>query len=158
MTVETKSFSVDSAMEAVEGSIAEVAETALDLECKGPLPSKGAPNLTGAYLPLVCESWTMGLAIASDQAGCVRLASALMMIDEPDEELPAEDIADAIGEIANLLAGGVKQRLHERFSTVQLGTPVIFQGRVEALERQELAISEFNVGGANVEIMALLTL
>lgn len=53
--------------------------------------------------------------------------SMLMMTDE--DELATEDIHDAIGEVANLIVGGLKSRIAETIGQVEVSIPIVMEGK-----------------------------
>lgn len=53
--------------------------------------------------------------------------SMLMMTDE--EELATEDIHDAIGEVTNLVIGGLKSRIAESLGQVEVSIPIVMEGK-----------------------------
>ncbi len=86
-------------------------------------------DLCGVYLPLLSDELALQFGFLATFVVCAKLSRALLGI-APDEELESEaDVFDAVGEITNLVAGGVKARLVGR-CTVNLGVPLALQGRV----------------------------
>ena len=53
--------------------------------------------------------------------------SMLMMTDE--DELTVEDIHDAIGEVTNLVIGGLKSRIAETIGQVEVSIPIVMEGK-----------------------------
>lgn len=54
------------------------------------------------------------------------IAAELLAMDEPDEE----SIRDAVGELANNIAGMFKSKYHEQYGSVALGLPLVVSGKV----------------------------
>jgi len=73
-------------------------------------------DLTGCFVALVGEEGSLQIGLASDAAGCMALAKALF---GSDDDLPEEDVGDALGEIANIIMEG-HIRLTERQQVAQL--------------------------------------
>lgn len=69
------------------------------------------------------------IIIAVDRTSAQFLAKELLMIDEADDE----SIRDAVGELANNIAGGFKTRYHEQYGNVALGLPLIVSGQLQAV-------------------------
>jgi len=55
--------------------------------------------------------WTGRITVDLDRTGADQLARA--MFDLPAGELPADDLADAVGELGNIIAGNIKSSLPE---------------------------------------------
>lgn len=68
------------------------------------------------------------LGVVADDLSGPALARALLGM-QPDEEIDEADIDDALGEIANMIAGGVKTQVDQ---TLQIGVPAI-EGNIESL-------------------------
>ena len=45
------------------------------------------------------------------------------------EEISDEDICDAIGEVVNMVMGGLKKRLHQTYGNIDLSIPQVVNGR-----------------------------
>ena len=102
-----------------------------------PLESSNLPiDLTGCFVALVGEEGSLQIGLASDGAGCQTLAKALF---GSDEDLPEEDVGDALGEIANIVAGGVKKRMASGEILLALGLPIVMEGHIRLTERQQIA-------------------
>lgn len=71
----------------------------------------------------------VGYIIIATNKGTARLvAQQMLMADEPDDN----DITDAIGELANTIAGAVKTN-HAECGNVALGLPLIVAGQLRAV-------------------------
>ncbi len=60
---------------------------------------------------------------------CARTIAANMLGTDPDEDLKADDIDDAIGEVANMVMGAVKARIQNETGTVDVSIPSVVRGR-----------------------------
>ncbi len=86
-------------------------------------------DLCGVYIPLMNDSLAVNLGLLARRDVCGHLAKSLLGMT-PDEALDSdEDVFDAVGEIANLVAGDVKERVRTA-GNVTLGVPLALQGRV----------------------------
>lgn len=71
----------------------------------------------------------VGYIIIATNKGTARLvAQQMLMADDPDDN----DITDAIGELANTIAGAVKTN-HAECGNVALGLPLIVAGQLRAI-------------------------
>lgn len=82
----------------------------------------------GSSIALTAENGGWNLAVMANGPGCRELTRALFAM-EPDEVPDMEDIADAMGEIANVAAGVLKSSRAEAGQAVQLGLPLFLEGR-----------------------------
>ena len=91
-------------------------------------------------------SGMVGVHIPDDFA---REATAAMLGMEIDELEGDSDIHDAIGEVANMLAGEIKMKLSESGADICLSTPTIISGReyaIEVLSNEGAVAVPFNRG------------
>ena len=109
-------------------------------------PDKMPEGLMGSYIALIGEETAIEIGLVSDNEGCCSLARALLGMDADDEDLPEEDIADALGELVNMLAGGIKKRIGEKDASMRIGLPMMVQGKVELPEGTEKGIAEVLLG------------
>lgn len=110
---------------------------------------------SGAYISLVNEQNAVQVGLASDAAGCLTLARALFGMEAEAEELSESDVADAINEVVNIIAGGVKSRMHERSPSLRLGLPLFVEGRIKGASSQEELISGITIGPVSAELIVL---
>lgn len=68
------------------------------------------------------------LAVMGDRTSCDAITRVLFAMDE-DESPELEDLADGLGEIANVAAGVLKAKRLEAGERVQLGLPLFMEGR-----------------------------
>ena len=59
---------------------------------------------------------------------CAKAIAANMLGLEPEDEISPEDINDAIGEMGNMIVGGVKSRIHESIGALQISIPTVISG------------------------------
>jgi len=117
-------------------------------------PCVPAP-ICGAYVPLIDGNASMQIALLSDDEGCHMLARALLGLAPGEPPLPSADVADAVGEIANMLAGGLKRRMQGRIGSLALGLPIFIRGRVEATDKLEMARARVQLGPVVALVMVL---
>ena len=60
---------------------------------------------------------------------CAKTIAVNMLGMEPDEEISQADINDAIGEVTNMVMGGVKSRLQGNLGNVDVSIPSVVSGR-----------------------------
>lgn len=121
------------------------------LEVRDELPER----MIGAHVAMVSLREALSVGLISDEAGCGALARALLCM-EPDEELPAGDVADAMGEIVNIIAGGVKRRLVEEDSSIKIGLPVFFSGQMKPTKNMQSRVLEILLGPVQAKLFLML--
>lgn len=115
---------IESWMDAAAAAAEEVASQALGLEASAATGESAAPSGFGAFVALSGGDDKVQVGVMLDLAGGEALARALLGMPE-DEGFGSEgDLADAFGEIVNMVAGGVKTRMNELIPGIQLGLPL----------------------------------
>ncbi|MBN1824886.1 MAG: chemotaxis protein CheX [Candidatus Eisenbacteria bacterium] len=136
----------------------ELSTTALGFEGTEVLATQESlpHDLAGSYIALVGEETSLQVGLASSDAGVMILAKALLGMDPDDEEALSEsDVSDALGEIANIVAGGVKNRMADRDPSMKLGLPMIVHGHVQATDRMQTAIADVRIGPVEAQLLVL---
>jgi hypothetical protein len=73
-----------------------------------------------------------------------------------DEQLESEDdVADALGELVNLVAGRVKARLDGCTRAIRLGLPHHVEGHIEIPSRSEGIATPLRWGPVHAELVVL---
>jgi hypothetical protein len=132
----------------LESAFREVASSALALPAIE-VTARGhrAPAAwQGAYLGLVGMAGGFQIGLASDEAGCQALAKGLLGAEPGAEALPVAEMADAMCELVNIVAGAFKARVRERVSPLQMGLPIFFHGAVQETEHTGLSVAELRAG------------
>ena len=141
--------------EAVKGAAEEIARNALGFPgamVAEPVNIEQTANMVGAHIPLI-GSQAFELSLFSLREGCSQLATAVLGMNA--EELPPGTIPDAIGEIINMLAGGVKRRLASNGGDLELGLPVYVNGNVELASRQSAVTFPVQFGPIQTFVLIL---
>ena len=60
---------------------------------------------------------------------CAQAVTMNMLGFDSIEGIADEDICDAMGEVANMVMGSVKRRLHDTYSNLELSIPQVVNGR-----------------------------
>jgi len=141
--------------EAVQGAANEIARRALGFsgaEVSEPISLYQSAGMVGAHIPLVGNP-SYELSLVATRPNCSKLATAILGMNA--EELPAGTIPDAIGEIVNMLAGGVKRRLAASGGDLELGLPVFVNGTVEPSGTQSVLAFAAQLGSLSVMVLIL---
>jgi hypothetical protein len=109
---------------------AEIATSALgmgNVRWQRPPGTTLPSDLCGVYIPLMAEGYSVQIGLLGRRDVCASLAKSLLGMG-PDEVLTDDaDVFDAVGEVTNMVAGGVKVRAAPQIS-VQLGLPLAHSG------------------------------
>lgn len=109
----------------------------------------------GAYVPLTSSQSVVQLGIIGERLDCEAMSRALLGMPD-DEPFGSEgDVADALGEIANMVAGSVKTRMNEIIPGIVLGLPLCVTGRIEC-QGAQLATADFSFGTTRARLVLLL--
>nr|MEE4266770.1 chemotaxis protein CheX [Candidatus Krumholzibacteria bacterium] len=101
----------------------------LNLEVQdNPTDPRQADVEYGSSIALTAENGGWNLAVMANKPGCEELTRALFAM-ESDEHPEMEDMADAIGEIANVAAGVLKASRAKAGQACQLGLPLFLEGK-----------------------------
>ncbi len=141
-------------MHAMVDSTDELATSTLGLEGISVL-SELMPtqrDLPGSYVALVGDQFNFEYGVAGTWDSFGVLARTLLFM-ESDEELGDDDLADAINEVINIVAGGVKRRMSEIDAGLKLGLPAFFNGTLHPTSHQEALSSKIDIGGAEIYLM-----
>jgi CheY-specific phosphatase CheX len=150
-----RQVTADEWLEATVGSASEFAATTLHVALS-PIESsiKLPVALTGCFVALIGEEGSIQIGLAANALGCQSLAQALF---ESSEALPEEDVTDALGEIANIIAGGVKVRLSNVQPQLAIGLPIVMDGHLRLSDRQQLVTKDIQLGTIPIRLLILCT-
>ena len=131
----------------LEGAVEEVATSALALPGMAVTGRHEAPvALHGAYIGLMGPAGAVQIGVASSRDGCQKLAKGLMGMGPAEPDLPDAEMADAVCEIINIVAGAFKARVRDRANPLQMGLPVFIQGAIQATDRVAVRVAEVTLG------------
>ena len=71
------------------------------------------------------------------------------------EALSQADMADALAEAANILAGFVKRNMQDHVTPVQLGLPLFVNGYLETSDRMRAAVTKVRMGTVEAALIVL---
>jgi len=111
-------------MDAAAAAAEEIASQALGMETSACEGDAAAPAGFGAFVALSGSDDKVQVGVVLDVAGGETLARALLGMPEVEAFGSEGDLADAFGEIVNMVAGGVKTRMNEQIPGLQLGLPL----------------------------------
>jgi len=111
-------------------------------------------GMAGAYLAMVGTDESIQIGFVSSKEGCKSLSGALLCM-EPEEldELTDADIADAMGEVINIIAGMVKTEMSKLNANFNLGLPIFLDGKIETSPQQESGAVKIRIGEIETQMI-----
>lgn len=141
---------------AVEATL-EMAGPVLGCEARslGANPFAARAERPGAYIGLTGPDESVQIGLVSRPEGLQALAKAMLGMFPDDEDLPPSDVADAVGEIANIFAGGVKCRMLPRYGSLTLGLPLFIHGYIEPTEKLSIQGVDLQIGDIEASLLVI---
>ena len=146
-------------LEALASATAELSTTTLELNGCHVLGERTSDeDLSGGYIALVGDKCSVQIAVAASPKTCRAIAGRLFEMNEEEaQDLPDGDVADAIGEVVNIVAGGVKSQMSSYDASLQLGLPFVIEGVIESTKRLRTKYLEADLGsGTKVVLVAIV--
>ena len=127
-------------MDALVDAARELASTSLGFDggqvtATGPSWPEG---FSGSIIALVGDDDSLQIGLGSTREHCVQMARALLGMEPEDEDPEDQDVIDALGEMANVVGGGLKIRMSESTGAMQLGLPIMLRGEVTPARGAEI--------------------
>lgn len=142
-------------LDALTESASELTSTVLGglaFEAQGACVDFGAGN--GAYLGLVAQEEPVQVGILVDGVGCQLLSKALLGMEPTDDDLPPSDVSDAMCEIINIIAGGLKRRVAANMP-VTMGLPIFVSGHPLPNQQQAVLARLVRIGDVSASVLLL---
>jgi len=141
---------------ATSGSMEEFAIGALGLEDFSITTADAVAEAAdcGGYIPILTERESVQIGLAADLASCRKLSRLLLVLEDSEPDPPLSEIRDAMGEIANVIAGAIKTRVGNLRTglEIQLGLPFFVHGRIAPVAGLADAIVRFEAAGICCDI------
>ncbi len=142
-------------MDALVSAVNELATTSLGLEEGSVVAEQPFRSSMGSCIALVGNESSMQIGMGGSAENCMKLARALFGL-EPEEEDPSEqDLADALGEMANVVAGSLKTRMRDHAASMQLGLPIVMHGYVDAPGGAEVASATIRWDSVEAQLLLM---
>jgi hypothetical protein len=141
---------------AIETAAKEVATYALSMPgvvIKDPVGLEAASSMVGAHIPLVGTGQAFDLALLATADGCHALSRAILQL-APATPLRDGQVADAVGEIVNMLAGSMKRKMSGFGADLTLGLPIFIHGYLQPTER--LSVIAFPTRFGKIDTIVLI--
>ena len=142
---------LDAAVAAVEESAPTLGFDGLE---RGRRAHEAGPDLFGAFVAVTSDVTCIQIGLLATARGHATLARTLL--DLADEEALGEaDKIDAVRELANVIAGGVKRGMIGHDPGLRIGLPVFVHGAVEKTASLELLVQGFSFAGERIALVVL---
>jgi len=144
-------------LDAVVSATQELAVTALAFEegtleqTAGPVPDMSM----GSFAGIAGEEGAIQIGIIANHEDCISMCRAFLGMEVDDEELSEEDLADCLGELVNVMIGGVKSRMSHAGLTMEIGLPLVFRGRVRVPKNVKATSSLIRWGSVQAYVILL---
>ena len=112
-------------------------------------------DFSGSYIAMIGEQSILQVGLTTSHENCYSLAQGMLGIDDSDQALTDSDVADAMGELVNILAGGIKARMSHSEPLLKLGLPMVVHGRVELPDRMETTVAKLQFGPVQIFLLIL---
>jgi hypothetical protein len=146
-------------LEASLAATREVAATALDVPELGegaPMDGADLRDWTGAFVSLAGDGNSLLVGISTPAASRNALAGMLLgMTPEESAELEEEDLADALGELINLIGGLAKTHMTGPQQSLQLGLPFVAPSGLRTPHGVERSRVELRLGDLEASLSVM---
>ncbi|MBU8921677.1 MAG: chemotaxis protein CheX [Bacteroidales bacterium] len=116
----------------------------------------GLPDkINGAHVAMISLHESLNVGLFADNKDCVSLAKAMLCMEE-DDEISEEDVRDSMGEIVNIIAGGVKRRMIEDIPTIKIGLPVFFAGYMTPGKNVDSSVIDVMIGPIEARLFLII--
>jgi hypothetical protein len=135
-------------------SMRELGSATIDVSVDALGSRPGLGPVDGAFMSLVTPEEPIQVGLVVERPGSQVLAKALLGMEAGDEDLPESDVSDAMCEVINMVAGGLKRRADGRLSIV-LGLPLFVSGEPLPNQQHRLSARALELGSAKVSVILL---
>ncbi len=142
---------LDPAVAAVEESAPALGFAGL---VRGVRTPDAGPDLFGAFVAMTSEVTCIQVGLLATARGHTALARTLLDLTE-QEELGDADKIDAVRELTNVIAGGVKRGMIGNDPGLRIGLPVFVHGALEKTGSLELLAQAFSFDGERIAVVVL---
>jgi len=108
-----------------------------------------------SLVALAGDDTTLQIGMAATPEDCMELSRTLLGMEPEDEELSEQDLVDALGEIVNVLAGGVKTRMAHVAASMRIGLPIVLKGTVNVSKSTDVSATLIRWDAAEAQLVLL---
>ena len=118
-------------------------------------PALETRQFPGAYIGLTAPNQAVQVGLVARPEALQAIAKAMLGMAPEDEDLPSSDVADAVGELANIFAGAIKQRMLPRVGALGLGLPLFINGHIEPTEKLTIQAVDLQLGSVASSLLVI---
>ncbi len=145
----------DTWLAATTKSLQEMADIYFDLGSMVPETFDEEEEVkSGAMIGLVSPGNSVQLMLVASRRGSEVLAKALLGF-EPDEAIEVGDLADAMAEIVNIVAGMVKTVVNDQDGNLNLTLPTFMTGSCQPLGGQLVTEGRLTLGSVEAKVIVI---
>ncbi|MCP4676661.1 MAG: hypothetical protein GY854_14345 [Deltaproteobacteria bacterium] len=109
-----------------------------------------------AFVTLEDKEIIVRVGIAASAEGLDQISRALFCMED-DEDVPDDDVADAVGEVANTLSGKIVSHMDDLGIDLTTSPPVFVQSPLDIAEGMEAAFAEVMLGRVPVSFVLIIS-
>lgn len=146
----------DTWLEATQKSLQELADLYFDsAEMEEEVEfNDNAGNRSGAMVGLVSQNNSVQLMLVASKRGSEILSKTLLGF-EADQDITQSDLADAMAEIVNIVAGMVKTVVNEQDGDLHLTLPTFLTGDCQPLGGQGVTEGALKLGSVEAKVIVV---
>lgn len=150
---------IGSILDALIESVGELASSALQMEGSEVVERSDVlpTGMSGALIALVNPEVSAHIGFFATEKECEAFSRALLMMEPDEEELTEEDVTDALGEIINIAAGGVKTKVSDAYPSLTLGLPVCMSGKIRPTDNMVSMSATVAIGSETARLVVLMS-
>jgi CheY-specific phosphatase CheX len=115
-------------------------------------------ELFGAWLSISSKGSDLGIILFSDPMGCQKISEDFLKHQTSNKSLlPELDVADAMGELLNMIGGVFVQNRDKQGEKYSLGFPVFLDGQLSGIRPHRPTILRFEGIGKTKTHLAVFT-
>lgn len=143
-------------IEAVEQSAQECLISMLGLDSVELSTASELPDgdQYAAFVAVITDESCVQIGLALREEDCRKMAKRIFMVQTEEDSVSDEDMADSLGELANIIAGTAKAKVSD--SVGRLGLPLQLRGRLLVTNKQFLATRQALADDIKLNITLLL--
>jgi hypothetical protein len=112
-------------------------------------------ELSGAYLPIVCENEAVLIGLIGSPEQGRDLALQFLKIVEADDLKETVDVQDALRELLNILGGFLLERTRDEIAIVKVGLPIFVEDNLDLARDQAIRLAYITCGPLNFYLTVL---
>jgi hypothetical protein len=139
-------LAVEDWLTSAEHSVAEVASRALGSALRPGEPPARLEGAWAAFVSLTSDRHTVRVGLLASPQACETLARRLVQFDQGGRLEGRADVADAMCELLNMVAGALKHLVRHRAPGLEIGLPTFATEAIDGRGAAELSTRALQLG------------